>query len=176
MRFIVGIKKMAPWLVRLQTILFLGQIIDYLWWSTTSAYEHNEQLHEKRFHDVALSITLGSTNGSECTTSSVDMLSPQHTTTTNGFAYNTLKPPKNLYFIICKKLCFLSELNSTPGVEAFKHWPLGHGASTYRRFWSREFYLMKILVWLHHLTRTMGSTFKGTHCATMHIFYKAFLH
>ncbi|KAL0759291.1 hypothetical protein Bca101_075441 [Brassica carinata] len=103
-------------------------------------YQEKGVLHEKRFHDVALSITLGSTNGSECTTSSVDMLSPQHTTTTNGFARSTLKPPKNLYFIICKKLCFLSELNSTPapspslavcGVES------GGAASKRLKLWKR---------------------------------------
>lgn len=47
---------------------------------------NNEQLHEQRFHDVAVLITLGSTNGS---------------------AYSTSEPPKSLHLINYKKLCFL---------------------------------------------------------------------
>ena len=44
-------------------------------------------------HDEALFEALGSTDGSACTTSSMNKLSPKQTTTIESSVYNTLEPP-----------------------------------------------------------------------------------
>ena len=54
----------------------------------------------------------------------MDMISLQHTTSTNGFDYITLKPPKRLHPIIYKKLCFFWKSKPRPDVKSFKSWPI----------------------------------------------------
>lgn len=76
----------------------------------------NNFTNSQQFHDVALPITLGSTNGSAYMTSSLDKISPTHSH--NEWLYLHVGTSE---CIIYKKLYFLWESNLIPDIESFKH-------------------------------------------------------